>query len=51
MIKSDLKKKYLEKVKKLSKYDEFYFEKNNPLISDGEYDDLKNEILDLEKKF
>ena len=51
MIKANLKKKYLEKIKKLSKYDEFYFEKNSPLISDVEYDYLKKEILDLEKKF
>ncbi|MDC0216402.1 NAD-dependent DNA ligase LigA [Candidatus Pelagibacter sp.] len=44
-----IKKKYLEKVKLLNKYNKFYYDKSKPLISDREYDDLKNEILKIEK--
>ncbi len=46
----NLKKKYLEKVKLLNKYNKFYYEDNSPLINDSDYDILKREILDLEIK-
>ena len=39
---------YNLKIKQLRKYNESYFDKNNPLVSDQEYDSLKNEILELE---
>ena len=44
-IQTDYKKK-LKLIKKLNK---FYYEKSKPLVSDGEYDELKKEILILEK--
>ncbi len=54
MIQKDnlkLKKIYLEKIKLFKKYNESYYDKNNPIVEDAIYDLLKNEILDLEKKY
>ncbi len=42
---------YLIKIKKLNEHNNLYFNKNNPKISDEDYDKLKREILDLEKKY
>ena len=36
-----IKKNYLKKTKLLNKYNKFYYDKNNPLTSDKEYDKLK----------
>ena len=44
-------KNYLAKIKKLREHNNLYFNKNNPKISDEDYDKLKIEILDLEKKY
>ena len=46
-----IKKKYKKKIKEFINHNQFYYEKNNPRISDKDYDELKKEILDLEKKF
>ena len=46
-----LNKEYIEKIKKLKKFDEFYYEKSSPKINDSDYDKLKKEIVKLEKKF
>ncbi len=54
MIKKDnfrIKKTYLEKIKLLKKYNESYYNKSDPIVDDVIYDNLKNEILDLEKKY
>ena len=45
-----LKRDYLKKIKLINKYNKFYFDKDNPLISDKEYDKLKKNILEIEKK-
>ena len=45
-----IKKKYLEKIKLLKKYNKYYYEKNNPKVSDQQYDELKLEIFNLEKE-
>ncbi len=42
---------YQLKLKELNKHNDLYFNKSNPIISDSEYDKLKIEILDLEKKY
>ena len=34
-------KKYLEKIKLLQKYNQAYYEKDKPIISDQQYDILK----------
>ena len=47
--KSTIIDKYKKRVKLLIKYNKFYFEKDQPLISDSKYDELKKEIINLEK--
>jgi len=47
----DIKKKYKSKIKEIVKHNKLYYDKNNPIISDLEYDILKKEIIDLEKKY
>ena len=42
--------KYKKKINLLKKHNKLYFNKDNPEISDAKYDDLKKEIVDLEKK-
>ena len=51
MQRKQIENLYLQKINKLTKYDKAYFEKDNPLISDKDYDLVKEEILDLEKKY
>ena len=51
MKKSEIKKKYEIKIKELQTHDKSYFEDSSPKISDKEYDNLKKEILNLEKKY
>ena len=46
-----IKKNYLDKVDLIQKYNKHYYDKDNPLISDQEFDLLKQEIFDLEKKY
>ena len=46
-----LKKDYLKKILKIQKYNKSYYDKSYSLISDYEYDKLKKEILELEKKY
>ena len=47
----EIKKKYNKKISEILKHNENYYDKNNPIISDNDYDELKKEILDLEKKY
>ena len=47
----DIKKNYLEKIKKIVKLNKNYYDNSSPLIPDSEYDSLKEEILSLEKKY
>ena len=42
---------YLEKVKLLKKHNNLYYIKDKPIVSDSDYDLLKQEIIDLEKEF
>ena len=42
---------YKKKINLIKKYNQAYFNKDNPIINDSEYDNLKSEILDLEKKY
>ena len=51
MSQEDIKKSYLEKIKTIIRLNKNYYDNNNPLISDSEYDNLKEEILSLEKKY
>ena len=52
MLKSSkAKKEYKEKIKQYKRYNKKYFEDSSPIVSDSDFDILKKEILDLEKKF
>ena len=51
MLKSSAKKEYKEKIKQYKKYSKKYFEESTPTISDRDFDLLKKEIFNLEKKF
>ena len=51
MIRKKIEKEYNEKIKKLIKLNQFYYEKNNPIVDDREYDNLKKDILILESKY
>ena len=46
-----IKKKYLEKIKILKKYNESYYNRSKPIVNDSVYDQLKKEIFELEKKY
>jgi len=50
MDKEKIKNFYKNKIKLINKYNKFYYDKNNPLVDDKIYDELKNEIITLEKE-
>jgi len=50
MQRKEVQKKYVNKIKELKEHNKAYFDKNKPTISDADYDRIKLEILDLEKK-
>ena len=47
----EIKKRYNKKIDEIIKHNKNYYDKNSPIISDKDYDELKKEILDLEKKY
>ena len=47
----EIQKEYKKKIKLINKFNKFYFEKSDPIVSDKEYDDLKKEIILLENKY
>ncbi len=51
MKKKKIEKEYNEKIRKITKLNKFYYQKNNPIVDDSEYDTLKRNILELESKF
>ena len=51
MDKEKVKKKYLKKVNLIQEHNKAYYDKNKPIITDQEFDNLKKEIIELEKKF
>ena len=51
MKKKEIVAKYQKDIKIFKKYNEHYFNKSKPLVSDSEYDDLKKNIINLEKKY
>lgn len=51
MQRKEIEKKYIKKINELKQHDEAYFKHDNPIISDKDYDDIKAEILNLEKKY
>jgi DNA ligase (NAD+) len=51
MDEKSIKKKYFDNIQKYIKLNEAYYEKNAPLISDSDYDKIKFDIIELEKKY
>ena len=50
-MKKKILESYQKKINEFQKHNKLYYEKNSPSISDKEFDDIKIEILDLEKKY
>ena len=48
---NSLSKDYKKKLNLLEKYNKHYYQNQKPLISDKKFDELKSEILGLEKKY
>ena len=46
-----IQNQYKKKIDLLKKYNFFYFDKSNPLVSDQIYDKLKKEVIALESKY
>ena len=44
---SKIEKEYLKKIKLFQEYNKYYYDKNNPKITDSEFDLLKKEIKGL----
>ena len=51
MNEREIRNNYLKKIDELKKHNKLYFENSSPVISDKDYDQLKKDILNLEKKF
>jgi DNA ligase (NAD+) len=49
--KSEIINLYKKKAALLKKYNKNYFIKDKPLVNDAQYDHLKNEVLELKKKY
>jgi len=45
----NITKNYLKRIKLIQKYNKFYYDRDSPSVSDQQYDDLKKEIIKLEK--
>ena len=45
MQRKEIEKNYIKKINKLKKYDKAYFRDDNPLVSDKDYDQIKQELL------
>ena len=51
MNKKKIFKNYIDKIKLITHYNKYYFEKSLPKVSDEEYDNLKKQIILLEEKY
>jgi len=51
MQRKEIQKIYIKKINQLKRYNKAYFDNDNPIVSDKNYDNLKEEILNLEKKY
>ncbi len=51
MNKKEIQDQYKKKIKLLIKYNQSYFNNSKSIVSDSEYDELKKEIILLEKKY
>jgi DNA ligase (NAD+) len=51
MNKKKIQIEYSEKISLINKFNKYYYDDNNPEVSDQKYDELKKEILLLESKY
>ncbi len=51
MKEAEIRSYYKKKINEFKKHNKLYFEKSSPIISDDQFDQIKKEILDLEKNF
>ncbi len=51
MNKSEVNKIYKEKLNLIKKFNKFYYDESNPIVTDEEYDNLIREVIFLEKKY
>ncbi|WP_440677784.1 NAD-dependent DNA ligase LigA [Candidatus Pelagibacter sp. HIMB1587] len=51
MNKKKIYSDYIKNINLLKKYNKAYYEQSDPKVTDEEYDNLKHEILNLEKKY
>src|SRR6056300_1525060 len=51
MNKKSIQIEYNEKISLINKFNKFYYDDNDPKVTDQKYDKLKKEILELEKKY
>ena len=51
MNKKEVEKKYNKKIKLINNYNKHYYNRSLPLVTDKEYDEIKDDILLLEKKY
>ena len=51
MNKKAIEVEYNKKIKLYDKYNKYYYNNSSPKVSDKEFDQLKNDILSLEKKY
>ena len=51
MSNDKINQEYLKKIKLFQKYNKHYYDLNNPLVNDQAFDELKSEIIELEKKY
>ena len=49
--KQKIKKEHKNLINQIKKHNKYYFDKDNPIISDSQYDKLKRKLVDLEKKY
>ena len=46
-----IKEEYQKKIKLIKEYNKNYYDESNPSVSDHEFDLLKKDVEDLEKKY
>ena len=51
MDKKNIQKQYINKIKELIEFNKHYYNHSNPKTEDYKYDQLKQEIINLEKKY
>ncbi len=51
MNKKKILEEYNNKLREYKKYNEAYYNDNNPLITDSEFDDIKEKLIEFEKKY